>query len=266
MSNELTVVEQKQVAFYSDQVTAVLVEQADGERVVYVPIRPICDLLGVAWSPQRRRINRDAVLSETCVTVTVTQVGDTQRRQVLALPLDYLNGWLFGINADRVKSEARDQLVRYQKDCYRVLSDAFKEGKLSFDNRYANLLNNTDSPAAAAYRMAQAILDMAKQQVIMESQLQDHEQRLLSIEEWRGDVGRMITPAQASELSQAVRAVALVFSKTTGRNEYGGVYGELYRQYSISSYKQLPASKFDEAMNWLRQWYEDLADGDAVVF
>lgn len=41
------------------------------------------------------------------------------------LPLDYLNGWLFGVNANRVKEGIRDNLIRYQRECYRVLADAF---------------------------------------------------------------------------------------------------------------------------------------------
>jgi hypothetical protein len=36
-----------------------------------------------------------------------------------------VNGWLFGINANRVKEELRDRLIQYQRECYRVLADAF---------------------------------------------------------------------------------------------------------------------------------------------
>ena len=32
---------------------------------------------------------------------------------------------LFGVNANRVKEEIRDNLIRYQRECYRVLADAF---------------------------------------------------------------------------------------------------------------------------------------------
>jgi hypothetical protein len=42
------------------------------------------------------------------------------------------------------------------------------------------------------------------------------------------------------------------------RNEYGGVYGELYRKFSITSYKLLPAKKFEEAMNWLTEWHQSM--------
>ncbi|MFN2207967.1 MAG: ORF6C domain-containing protein, partial [Candidatus Promineifilaceae bacterium] len=39
---------------------------------------------------------------------------------------------------------------------------------------------------------------------------------------------------------------------------YGGVYGELYRKFGITSYKQLPVAKFDEAMAWLNEWRESI--------
>ena len=97
----LTVIEQKEVQFYGDTLIAV---RAKGSGV-YVPVRPICDLLGVDWSAQRQRISRDAVLSAElvpCVVVTTTQGQPDQRREMLALPLDTISGFLFGINADRV--------------------------------------------------------------------------------------------------------------------------------------------------------------------
>ena len=45
------------------------------------------------------------------------------------------------------------------------------------------------------------------------------------------------------QISQAVKTVAMKLSKASGRNEYGGVYGELYRKFGITSYKQLPVAK-----------------------
>ena len=47
-------------------------------------------------------------------------------------------------------------------------------------------------------------------------------------------------------------------SKKTGRNEYGAVYGELYRKFGVTGYKQLPATKFHQAMNWLNEWRENI--------
>ena len=108
MEQALAVVDQKEVQFYNDTIVAVRVHSGE----VFVPIRPICDNLGIALAGQRERINRDPVLSEvvTSVSVTLTQ----QAREMLCLPLKYIPGWLFGVNADRVKPEDRDRLIQYQ--------------------------------------------------------------------------------------------------------------------------------------------------------
>ncbi len=52
----------------------------------------------------------------------------------------------------------------------------------------------------------------------------------------------------------------------TGRNEFGGVYGELYREFGITSYKLLPANRFEEAMHWLGDWYAQVTGSDEVPF
>lgn len=259
---------QKQVLFYDDEITAVLVEQAD-EKVIYVPVRPICDFLGVSPTGQRDRIFRDPVLSEVVTNIRVTRSQD-QARSVMALPLDYISGWLFGINANRVKTEVRDRLIRYQRECHKVLANAFREGQLTADPTLEDLLR-ADSPAAQAYRMAEAIMKMARQQLLLESELEaqrgildNHTERLESIEIQLGNPSRQISPEQATQISQAVKTIALELGKRSGRNEYGGVYGELYRRFDINSYKLLPASKFDAAMGWLNQWLQTLTQEDVA--
>lgn len=249
-------VEQKTVEFYEDEVTAVRLQNGQ----VFVPIRPICENLGVTWSPQLRRINRDPVLSEeaTSVTVTVTQQG----REMICLPLKFIPGWLFGINADRVKPEIRERLIQYQRECYDVLSAAFTEGRLTSDPSFHDLLDD-ESPAAIAYKMATALQLLARQQLLLESRMEHRfevvDQRLEAIESQLGDPAHTITPDQAMQLSQAVKTVAMHLSKASGRNEYGGVYGELYRKFGITSYKQLPATKFQEAIDWLNEWHESIS-------
>ena len=45
----LVLVQQKEVDFYGDELTAVRSE--DG--TIYIPIRPVCRLLGLSWDGQR---------------------------------------------------------------------------------------------------------------------------------------------------------------------------------------------------------------------
>ena len=254
--------EQKTVLFYDDEITAVRLE--DGR--VFIPMRPLIERLGIDWNGQRRRINRDAVLKDevTSVDVTSTQGDVEQRRAMVCLPLDYISGFLFGINADRVNPDVRDQLIRYQRECYKVLAEAFQDGRLTTDaDMDIEALLQHDSPAAQAYQMALAVVRMARQQLIIEAKmaehgrtLSDHGQRLDQLEAAVG--GEHITEAQAAQISQAVKAVAMAIGKKTKRNEFGAVYGELYRKYNIAAYRALPQKRFDEAMAFLNEWLQNV--------
>jgi hypothetical protein len=259
MEDALQVIEQKRVAFYEDEIIAIRVK--DGS--IYVPIRPLCERLGLDWSGQRQRINRDAVLAKKVqgvgVITTPSQSGSGGGvQEMLALPLDYIGGFLFGVNANRVKAEVRDRLILYQEQCYQVLSDAFLEGRLNPETDFDALLLDVDNPAVQAYRTFQAMAKLARHQLILESRVDQHEERIEQLESLIGDTKHYLTPSQASQISQAVKVIAGELANRSGRNEYGGVYGELYRRFEVTSYKQLPKNRYEEAMHFLTGWYTEL--------
>jgi ferritin-like metal-binding protein YciE len=205
------------------------------------------------------------VLAEELTPVIVTITGTGQEVQSLCLPLDYLNGWLFGINATRVKPEIKERLIQYQRECYKVLAEAFQEGRLTADPVLDDLLAS-DTEAVQAYKMLQAMVKLARNQILLEATLDthttlltDHEKRLEEVESTLGDTGRNVTPDQASQVSQGVKAVAIALGKQTKKNEFGAVYGELYRKFGITSYKLLPARRFEEAMTFLNDWHASIA-------
>lgn len=185
-------------------------------------------------------------------------------QEAICVPLDYLSGFLFGISADRVNPEYREDVIRYQKECYKVLSEALYEGRLITDLTFDDLLQTADPGAVQAYQIAQAVLRLAKNQIMLEARLsgriEDHESRLVTLESQLADTGRSVTPDQASQLSQAVKAVALELGRKSGRNEFGAIYGELYRKFGITSYKMLPARRFTEAMRFLTEWHNSLTE------
>lgn len=265
---------QKEVVFYEDMITAVLVT-VNGEDQIYVPLRPICDYLGLSYTGQRDRVRRDPVLSEYMHQIRISRsVEDGSEQEMICLALKFLPGWLFGVSVNRIKEELREKIIRYQRESYDVLWEAFQEGRLTADIAFDDLLAS-DTPAAQAYKMASAIMKMARQQLMLEAQLgthtaqlQDHEQRIEEIEATLGDPGQHITPDQAMQISQAVKTVAIALEKKTKKNEYGAVYGQLYREFGITSYKQLPANRFDRAMKWLTEWYRRItgATGDDLPF
>jgi hypothetical protein len=264
MSEEttLTPVEQKTVNFYDDELLAILAE--DGQ--VYVSVRHLCEALGLARQGQVRRIRDDKILSEAYQGGNVLfppspdgRGGGVQR--VGMLRVDMVPLWLTGVRIRAAKEDIRPKLERFQREAAKALWEAFQEGRLTTEPDFDALLAQ-DTPEAQAVHMARAMLRLANNQLIMRGRLDDHEGRLEALESQLGDPGRHITPDQAMQLSQAVKTVAMKLSKASGRNEYGGVYGELYRKFGITSYKQLPAAKFDEAANWLNNWRESI-EGDS---
>jgi hypothetical protein len=255
---KLQPVEQKEVDFYDD--TLVAIRAGDGR--VYVSVRHMAEALGLTRQSQVRRIDRQPILADGHFKgAMMTPKG---KRQANWLRVDLVPLFLAGIDTKRVREDIREKLERYQREAANVLWEAFQQGRLTTDQSFGDLLQ-ADTPAVQAYRAALAVVEIARQQVVMEATLVDHEQRLESIESQLGAPDRRITPEQASQISQAVKAIALILTKRSGINQYGSVYGEMYRKFGITSYKRLPESQFEACMEWLTEWYQSLTD-DEVPF
>ncbi len=72
--------------------------------------------------PSTSAFSEILVLAST-MSIMDMVASDGRMREVVSLPLDMLNGWLFGIDANRVKPELKEMVLRYQRECYRVLAD-----------------------------------------------------------------------------------------------------------------------------------------------
>ncbi|WP_373766399.1 phage antirepressor N-terminal domain-containing protein [Glaesserella sp.] len=94
----------------------------------YTAMKPICENIGLAWEPQLLRIKRDDILSSTMI-ITIIVAEDGKNREMVCLPIEYLNGWLFGIDVKRCKPEIRETLIKYKKECYQALHDYWFNGK-----------------------------------------------------------------------------------------------------------------------------------------
>lgn len=108
----------------------------DGD-IVRVAMKPICEAIGLDWSAQFRRIKRHPVLGSTVAMMATVAGGgiammatpsDGGAQDTVTLPLDFLNGWLFGIDASRVKPEIRDRLIDYQRECFAALAAYWQQG------------------------------------------------------------------------------------------------------------------------------------------
>lgn len=110
------------VNFHNQTLTTL---EKDGNH--YVAMKPICENIGLDWASQFTRIKRDEVLNSVIVMITTTG-ADRKIYKMLCLPIQYLNGWLFGVDTNRVKAEIKETLITYKKECYQALFDYWHDG------------------------------------------------------------------------------------------------------------------------------------------
>ena len=115
--------ETKTIAKVNNQ-SILIIEDLSKEKLV--PIRPICDALGVDFEGQRQRISRDEILSPTAF-MTKAVGADGKDREMVCLPIKFVFGWLFTIDTSRVNEEARESVINYKLKCYDVLYNYFVE-------------------------------------------------------------------------------------------------------------------------------------------
>ena len=113
----------QQVSFHNQSI-AVLNYQSKP----YVAMKPIVENIGLDWVSQSKRIKRHAILNKGMVMMTIPSRGGEQ--QYTCLPLSMLNGWLLGIDVNRVKPELRDKLEQYQLECFDVLYEYWTTGEV----------------------------------------------------------------------------------------------------------------------------------------
>lgn len=266
MEQTLKTIEQKTVTLYEDDLIAIRAD--DGQ--IYVSVRHMCDSLGLSRQAQVRRIKRQEILEEgykggAIIAPPSDDGRGGGRQQAGLLRVDLVPLWLSGVSINSVKEEIQPKLKSFQKEAAKVLWEAFQAGRLTATPSFDELLKK-DSLAVSAYKQALAIVDLARSQIMIEARLDDYGERLERVEAILGDPGRAVTPDQASQISQAVKAVAIALGKQTKKNEFGAIYGELYRLEGITSYKQLSSHRFETVMKWLSEWYQNLADGEDMPF
>ncbi|MGV3345286.1 phage antirepressor N-terminal domain-containing protein [Enterobacteriaceae bacterium LUAb1] len=106
------------ITFRHDTLNAV---RYQGE--IYVPMRRIVENLGMAWGTQQQKLMRNTD-KFGCIHMNMV-AADGKIRHTLCIPLQKLNGWLFSINASRVRPDLRQKVTTYQEECFQVLYEHF---------------------------------------------------------------------------------------------------------------------------------------------
>lgn len=93
---------------------ALVVVDKDGEP--YVAMKPVVEGMGLAWPPQYRKLTEEG--SKFCgVIISMQLPGETQVREVTAIPLRKLTWWLMTLQPSRMDIFIADKVRIYQNEC-----------------------------------------------------------------------------------------------------------------------------------------------------
>jgi antirepressor protein len=219
-----------EIDFYGDLLTVVTIGDTP-----YVAIKPITDFLGLDWASQRQRVQRDEVMKEESKLV-ITIGADGKQREMFSLPLEYLPGYLFGINASRVKTELKEKVIRYQRECFRILWQAFQTRAVTPDV-IPQLVSDQAETRARVGNLEQ---DMKAVKVILS------EIRGLSTEH----------RATAKEMGDQI-------SKISG-TPHAHIWGDFKKDFHVPAYGDVPEEKWPEVQKWLQKRLDSAKRGKGI--
>lgn len=86
----------------------------------YIPLRALSRLLGVSYGSQKRRLDRDPIIAPLSKELPVRlERGGTQ--DMIVLPLEYVDGFLLGLDPSRVGAGIRKRYTAYRLELYETL-------------------------------------------------------------------------------------------------------------------------------------------------
>jgi hypothetical protein len=269
----------REVDFYGDTISGALVRSGE-EMTIYVPMRPICDYLGLDWSAQRQRMQREEVLREGMVIITIPSEGGPQK--MACLPLEFLPGFLFGISATRVKPELKEKILRYQRECYRVLWRAFQTQIISSEPSATDESGQAIMQLEQIIEQSKAMQRMAEEQItlirrmdaaarVVKALQTDLTATQADVVEVKADVANVqirlgeleerlhpsayITDAQAAEVQSAVAAVAMALTEhDPSKNHFQSLHAELHRRFKVKSYSLIRVEQYAAVLSFLEEW------------
>jgi len=155
-----------------------MIIESDGNKLV--PIRPICDALGIAPNKQIEKIKDHPIFGSTG-TLRVSVAGDEKDREMFCLPYKWVLGWLLTIDARNVKPESAEAVLKFQIECYDVLFNHFTDKSEFLEQKQTSI-----EIKLSEMEMLQDDFKNAKERLnICKKELNDIKN--LSYDEWQSD-------------------------------------------------------------------------------
>jgi len=250
-------------------------------NIPYVALRPIAEFLGLEWSAQFRRVQRDDVLAEEAQLVAMA-AADGRQREMFSIPLECLPGWLFGITSSKAaKPEYAPKIKLYRKKCFRVLWQTVQTDLLPYvESTIVEAELQSTSLAAAQYDELLGVTNLVREHleiltgaVVPMNEKVDYMVRLLETLVGRQEMAetkiaqidqrtQRLTPEHTRAVAEFVEQMVHRTAKAPVPLDHYKIYGRLKHHFRTNSYKEVADERFDEVMTYLRELLRQALGGE----
>jgi hypothetical protein len=166
------------------KVNEVTIQVVSENGLKLVPIKPICEALGIDEDAQRRKLKEDELLNSVTTLSTATG-SDGKQYEMVCIPLKYVFGWLFTINPKNVKEEARESVARYRAKCYDALYNYFAEQSeyLEFKQTVVNEKIDKYEELRSEFKNAEKRMREAKAELFKAKDLTYEEWKIMQLQQ-----------------------------------------------------------------------------------
>ncbi len=112
---------QQAVDFLGNQIDTVL----DADGAPYVPLKWLCEILGIDDKRQRREVKDSGVYNWKMLSV---KGADGRHRKMLCLPVKQACLWFYIINPNTVRPEIKERLLEYKEESTTALRQSREYG------------------------------------------------------------------------------------------------------------------------------------------
>jgi hypothetical protein len=174
------------------------------------------------------------------------------------LRTDLIALWLAVVPTKRLKVEKQERIRRYQQLVADVLNRLFGPLEAGSETRAVVSADPAYAEGLAIARMSIESAELAQKRAdealgrvaAAEARIMALEARLMPREQ--------ISDEQAAEIADLVKQAAIALAKKAGGgNFFGTFYGQLYRTFGITSYKNLTMAQFPKALAWLEKMIKE---------
>lgn len=136
------------------------------DGVVFVAVRPVCEMLGLSWSGQFERLQRApwAIMSRvrTESRFSSLSAGKRPARDTVMIDRRTFVTWLATLDVDRLRPEYREQLESFQKESAKALDAYWFEGGVVNPRATEDQLDRIDDAVATRRAQIAAAIDYQK--------------------------------------------------------------------------------------------------------